>query len=168
MKIIQFSRKNIFAVLAGFSVIILLGIITSVVQLFMTSHILQTVSATGFKAAFTQQPYITISWSLRTLSYLSPVIGGFCVGWLVGEKGWLYGGVLGVALKFVSIGIVSLYFFLHVFIFFDSYLPPQQTQGLAQQNILHQLLYSPITILFTAFGGYIGEHLHKNRMRKTF
>lgn len=166
MNTIQLSRKNLLAILAGFAVIVLIGIITSTISLFISSHIARASSVYDFKSAFTQQPYLTFSWLLRILSFLSPVIGGFIVGWLVKEKGLLYGGILGVTLKLISIGIVSLTFLLPASLIYGSHLPPQQGQGLAQQNILNQLLYSPVTIILTALGGYLGERLHKRNRKK--
>ena len=166
VKTVQFSRKNLSAILAGFVVILLIGIITSAISIFISRQIMvRTLSLDDLRSAFTQPGYLIFSWLLRIISSISPVIGGFVVGRLVKEKGWLYGGILGVFLKLISIGIVSLTFLLPSSLIYGPHLPPHQVQSLTQQNILNQLLYSPITIVLTGLGGYLGEYFRK-RNRK--
>lgn len=126
----------------------------------------RTLSVQDFKSAFTQQPYLTFSWLLRAISFLSPAIGGFVVGWLVKKKGWLYGSILGIVLKIISIGIISLIFLLPISLVYGPHFPSEQGQSLTQQNILNQLLYAPITIILATLGGYLGEHLHKRNRKK--
>ena len=154
MRDIRFSKRNLLAFVAGFFTIVLIGGITSTLSFLMMTNISRVFSP----------PYATFNWLLRGLSFLSPVIGGLVVGWMVKEKGWLYGGILGFTLKLISIGVVSLTFFLPSPLVFGSKFPSNYGQELAQKNIFNQLLDLPVTIALTVLGGYWGERLRiKNR-----
>lgn len=166
MSTLHLSKKTVLAIITGFAATILIGIITSAISFYITINIARTFSLQDFKSAFTQQPYVTFSWLLRIISFLSPIIGGFVVGWIIKERGWLYGGILGVALKLVSIGIISLTFLLPTSLIYGPNFPVEQGQAMAQKNIMNQLLYSPITVALTALGGYLGEYFSKKHPKK--
>lgn len=166
MTTVQLSRKNLLAILVGFIVIMVIGIITSTISFFISSNMVRTLSVQDFKSALTQQPYITFSWLLRIISFLSPIVGGFVVGLIVKKNGWLYGGLLGVVLIAISIGIASLIFILPTSLIYGNHFPAGYGQSLALKNITSQLLHSPVTIILTAIGGYLGERLHKRNRKK--
>ena len=142
------SKKVFLAIAAGFTVIVLIGTATS------------AISFLSFFVSF--RLGLTFSWLLKITSYLSFIIGGFVVGWIVKEKGLIYGGILGIILKLVSISIVGLTFFLPTSLIYGPNFPAGYGQELAQKNIVNQLLSSPITIMLTAFGGYLGEYFNKS------
>jgi hypothetical protein len=162
---VQLSRINLLAILVGFVVIVVIGIITSTTSFFISSQIASAYSVGELKSAFIQQQYLTFSWLLRIISFLSPIIGGFVVG-RIKNNGWLYGGLLGVVLTVISIGIVSLIFILPTSLIYDNHFPAGYGQLLALKNITSQLLHSPLTIILTAIGGYLGERLHKRKGNK--
>lgn len=157
------SRRGLFAILVGFLVIVSIGIISSIVSFLMTLHLIRNFAVQDFPAAFYKQPYLTVSWVLRTISYISPIFAGVVVGWIVKEKGWLYGGVLGVILKLTSIGIVLLTFLLPSSVIYGPNIPQNYGYNLAQKNMLNKLLYAPITITLTALGGWLGEKYSEKR-----
>lgn len=173
MSTIRLSKKIFLGIIAGFVIIILIGIVTSAISFYISTNIARTSSPQDFKSAFTQQPYVTFSWLLRIISFISPVIGGFVVGWIIKKKGLLYGGVLGIVLKLISIAIVSLTFLLPTSLIYGPNFATEQGRALieqreilAQKNIVNQLLYSPFTIALTAFGGYLGERFSKKSSKK--
>lgn len=160
---LNLTRRNLFAIFLGFLVILMLGIITSGISFLISSQVAQNVSPQNFEAAFSQQPILTFSWILRILSFASPILGGIVVGMLIREKGWLYGGLLGVVLTLLSIGIVLLAFFVSTSLIYGQNVPASFGQNLAQKNILNQFINAPLIIVSTAFGGWLGEKLYKNR-----
>ncbi len=160
---IELSRKNLFALLLGFLLIVGIGIVTSAISFFMVSNVMRTVPASEFKSALSEQPIITFNWLLRIISFVSPILGGLVVGYIVKEKGWLYGGLLGIILLIISIAIVSLTLILPTSMTYDPQFPSGYGHDLALKNILNQLLHSPLTIALTALGGLLGEKFYKKR-----
>jgi len=163
---VELSRKNLLAILAGFVVIILIGIITGAFSFFINATMAHTLSVQDFKSTSTSMPYLAVSWLLKILSFLSPIIGGFVVGRLVKNKEWLYGGLLGVILSATSIAIVSLTFVLPTSFMYSNQFPAGYEQSLAQNNIVNQLLHPPIIILLTGLGGYLSDVLYKKNRKK--
>lgn len=166
MATISLSRKNLLAILIGLIAVILIGIITNAISFYISSHIVRTTSVQEFKSAFTQQPYITYRWILGTISFVSPIIGGFVVGWIVKDKGWLYGGVLGIILRLISLAFAIVVFLLPTSLIYGPNFPTDFRKAESLQSIINILIYSPITILKTVVGGYLGEHLHKRNRKK--
>lgn len=162
----EISRRHIFAIFVGFFIILGLGIITSALSFFMTFHLIRDVSPQDFPAAFYQQPYLTFSWLLRIISFISPILAGVVVGWIAREKGWLYGGFLGILLKLISVGTVFLTFLLPTSLIFGANMSQVAGDALVQKNILNQLLYAPITIILIALGGWLGESFYKRRHKQ--
>ena len=160
---IKFSRKNIFAIFIGFLVIVGMGIITSTISVFVVPNIMHNIPARDFQAAFFEQPTFILSWILKGISFISPILGGLVVGWIVKEKGWLYGGLLGVLLQLTSIGIVSSTFFLPTSVIWGPSIPVEYGHSLALKNILDQLLDTPTFLALTLLGGWLGERLYKIR-----
>ena len=163
---INLSRKNLFAIFLGLLVIVGLGIITSTVSFFVISNIMRTTPVSEFKYAFSQQPILVSNWLSKIIALASPILGGFVVGYLVKEKGWLYGALLGFILLFISISIVSLIFILPTSIIYGPQFPPNYGHELAQKNILNQLLHSPLTIVLASLGGYLGERFYIQKVKK--
>lgn len=155
MSDIHVSKRNLSAIFAGFFTIVLIGAITNTFQFFMLANLSRVFTS----HLYIQQPYLTFNWILRGLSFLSPVVGGLVVGWMVKEKGWVYGGILGFTLGLVSMSIVSLTFILPSSMIFGSRFPSDYGQELAEKKIRHQLLGWPVTVALTALGGYWGERL---------
>lgn len=142
---LEFSKRNFLALLAGLVTIVLIGIVTST-------------------ASF-HQPYLAFRWLIIILSFLSPVLGGFVVGWITRERGWFYGALSGVIVQLgLIIVILVSYFFLSTEIKYS-----QSNQVLlgfiAIKNIMGTLLNSAQFIILAALGGYLGESLRKNRKR---
>jgi len=160
---LNLSRKNLLAILLGFLTILGIGILTTTISFLIHLNMARTLSPENFRAAISQHPVLTISWILRGLSFISPVIGGVVVGWITKEKGWLYGGLLGVILTLVSIGFASLTFILPTATIYGSDFPANYGHDLAQKNIVNQLIGAPLTIVLTSLGGWLGEKIHKKR-----
>lgn len=132
---ISFSKKNLLAIFAGFIVIILLSIIINIFSFIISLNIAINFSPQNFKPAFNQQPYLTYIWLLRIISYLSLIVGGFVVGKFVKKEGWIYGAILGVIFALISIANVVF----------------------SQRDTSLQILQPILTVIFTGFGGYLGE-----------
>lgn len=164
---IRFSKRNVFAIVVGFAVIVLIGIVTSLISFYCLANLGRILGPDNYLSALSQQPYLAISWFLDIIKLLSPLAGGFVVGRIVKQKGWLYGGLLGIVLTAISIGFVSLTFILPTSLTYGNQFPAGYAQSLAQKNILNQLLHSPITVILTGLGGYISDFLNKrNRKNK--
>lgn len=154
---LELTRKKAFAIFCGFIVIIVIGIITSSITFFVTLNIARSSSPTTFQAAFSQQPLLAINWLLRVLTFISPVIGGIVVGLMVKERGWLYGGILGLVIELISLGFVLLILLLPTSLIYGQITPNSFGQSLAIGNMLNQILYAPMIIILTSLGGWIGE-----------
>lgn len=134
MKQKQSRRDVVWPIFVGFIVVLLIGILASV---------------------FVAMIYVPSPLLSLFLNFFSPVIGGVIVGRMIKEKGWWYGGVLGVLLQAASIVISSLTFII-----------PMQGGDvgrdlgyqLAFTHILNLLLEAPRTIVLAAVGGYIGQY----------
>lgn len=149
MTVLGLSKKAFLAIAAGFAVTILIGAVTGAISFFVIIRL-------GF----------TFNWLSKITPYLSLITGGFVAGWIAKEKGLIYGGILGIILKLMSISIVGLTFFLPTSLIYGPNFPAGYGQELAQKNIVNQLLSSPITIVLTAFGGYLGEYFSKRHLKK--
>ncbi len=163
---IKLSRKNLFAIFLGFLLIAGIGIITSTISFFVTINITRTTPINELKNALSQQPMLIINWLLRLVSFFSPILGGFVVGYMIKEKGWLYGGLLGIFLIIISLGIVSLTFILPTSFMYGSQFPSDYGHSLAQKNLLNQLFNSPLTIALTSLGGFLGERFYSKKVHK--
>ena len=149
---IKFTKRNLLAILLGFLVVAGIGIITTFVSVFF------------FRSVFLQQPP-TFIWLLKTVSYLSLLAGGFVVGWIVREKGWVYGGLLGMALVLVNTGLAILFLLLPISVVYGPDFPPDYGKGIAQKQINNAFLNAPKTILLTSLGGFLGAYLYKRKRR---
>ena len=158
---LDLTRRNVFAILLGLVVIVLLGIVLSVISFLLTYQVAWNTSPQDFENAYSQRSVVTFSWILWILSFVSYVIGGIVVGYRVRKNGWLYGGLLGVVLNLLSIGVVLLTYFLPTSLIYGQNVPPNFGQDLASKNILGQLISAPLDIVLTAFGGWLGEKLYK-------
>lgn len=162
VSILKLSKKYIFALFAGSITILLVGIIISALSFLINLRIFGSATTVAdISSAYSQQPYVTLMRILGVISFLSPAIGGFIVGWIVKEKGWGYGGIFGILLKVISISISVLL----LFVIQTPNLMFDHIQKFALANILNQALNSPITIILSALGGFLGELTHK-RIRK--
>ncbi len=95
-----------------------------------------------------------------SLSLLIPIAGGIIVGYLAKKNGVYFGGALAILLKIISIGILSTIFFYPV-AFYGIELAQSEANKLAMQNIVRQLYSFPVSLLFMAWGGWVGEKLSK-------
>jgi hypothetical protein len=163
---IKLSRRNLFALFVGLLIIDGIGIVTSTISLFMASNVMRTIPFDEIRDTFSQQSMLVLNQLLRMASSASPLLGGFVVGRLVKEKGWLYGCLLGFVLTITSIGIVSLTFLLPTPLIYGQHFPSGYGYDLAQKNILNQLLYTPIIVVLTTLGGFFGENYSKKQKAK--
>lgn len=155
MPSIQFSRRNIFAIFFGFLVIILLGFITSGFVFFLAPRL-----------ARSGHMIIIFSYLIAALTLLTPIIGGFVVGWHVQKQGGLYGAILGVFLTVVSMALVSLTFILPSSLISSPDFPAAQARALAKTNLLTQLLHAPFLIFVTLLGGILGVWAYQKRQNR--
>ena len=96
------------------------------------------------------------------LAILAPVLGGVVVGYLTKQKGAFYGGALAVTLKIISITIITTIFFKTP-TFYGIQMDKTGANIFATRNIMRELLSLPLSILFIAWGGWVGEKLAKYR-----
>ncbi len=92
------------------------------------------------------------------ISLIIPILGGIVVGYLIKKNGALYGAILALIVKTISILIISSMFFYPA-AFYAIELPIEVRNTIASQNIMRQLYSLPISILFIAWGGWVGEKL---------
>lgn len=157
----QNSHRNLFAIFIGFLVIVFIGIISSAISFPLISHLFRNLATENLSSIFSTQPYLIVSWTLMVIFDFFPVIlGGIVVGWIVREKGWVYGGILGIVLTIVSIGVVSLTFVLPPTLIYGQNVPHDFGRNLAQKNISNQFFQAPLTILLTSLSGLLGERLY--------
>lgn len=142
------KKKNLFAIFLGFSIIVVMGVVTSIISLLI---------------GFNQESIPFIGLLIKTIPVISLILGGYAAGWYIREKGALYGGITGLILAAVSISIASLPFFLPTSFIFGQHVPSDYGYGMAQKNILNQLLYLPVTIVLTSLGGLLGEKHYKKK-----
>lgn len=159
------SRRHLFAILLGFLVVIAIGIVLSSISFLIYSNAARKLSPDEFRNISLQQPYLAFNMLSKIIYFVLPVLGGFVVGWLVKEKGWLYGGLLGIMLIFISIVIAALPLLLPATYLYGQNIPPNYSYDLAQKNILNQLFNSPLTIALTVLGGLLGEKLHRSKSK---
>ncbi len=157
MPLLKLSKRNVLAILFGFLLIFGITIITSTISFFIVSNVMHTTQ--DLKTALSTQPILIIT---EGITFISPILGGLLAGWIVKEKGWLYGGILGIILILISVGISILPFLLPASLLYGANFPKDYGSSLAQKGILNQLLHSPVTIILTVIGGYLGEKFHKN------
>lgn len=158
---LQLTRKHILAIFWSLLVVIGLVIITNTISLFVAYNITRVTPISEIRNGFSQQPALTINWLLRTISFLSPFFGGVIVGWIIKERSWLYGGLLGLVLILISIIIVSYTLFLPTSWVYGLNYPASYGHDIALQNILNQLSHAPIIIILTSIGGFLGEKLFR-------
>ncbi|CAN5154911.1 hypothetical protein BH09PAT2_BH09PAT2_04050 [soil metagenome] len=113
----------------------------------------------------TNSPIDTILYNpiLHTIfSFIIPILGGVVVGYLMKEKGWIYGGILAIVMKTISLAIVASIYFSPT-VLFGIKQSTAVSYALAEQNIVRQLISLPFALLFIAWGGWVGEKLAKYR-----
>lgn len=157
---IQLSKKNLHIILGGYIVILLIKILTVALIAYVNIIMVRNFSVDDFESAYTQQPYFTIFWIFRIITFITPIFGGFLVGRLIKNKGWFYGGLLGIIPTVLSILVTSLIFLL------PAATSNGQAHSSAQQNIINTLIGSPLLIGLTALGGFFGELYSKRSHKK--
>lgn len=158
---LQLSRKHVLDLFLGLLVIIVLEIIINAISLFIAYHVTQITPVNEIKDTYSQQPILFFNWLLGIIGVVSPVLGGLVAGWKIKEKGWLYGGLLGIVLTLIFIVFVSYPFFLPTSWVYGLGYPAGYGHDVALKNILNQLIHAPVTIILTSIGGILGEKLYK-------
>ena len=109
----------------------------------------------------TQAVYFLMS-ILGTIRSLSPVLAGGIAGWLVKEKGWLYGGYVGFIVGTVIL-VLTVIAYYHP--------DPFYYEGYPRSLLLRDMLKSTILVaeitLLSSLGGFAGESIHKHLTRKS-
>ncbi|MCR4324730.1 MAG: DUF5518 domain-containing protein [Candidatus Curtissbacteria bacterium] len=146
------TRRNLLAIFLGFLVFLVLFIVAKVLVLFTFHQAVLNFPLGDIEGSLSRQPFAAILWISRTLSLMAPLLGGVVIGYMVRERGWFYGGLLGVLLAIIFMGIISLGFFV----------PESFNPNSFGEIILEVIFYLPLYVVLTALGGWLGEIL-KNR-----
>jgi flagellar basal body-associated protein FliL len=162
---VQFTRRNVIAIIIGLLVIIAISIGISTISFFINLQLLNSTPVEDYQTIYTQQPYLTYLWISRIITFLTPLLGGFVVGKIVKANGWLYGGILGLLLTILSIGFVLIVFNFSSNNINLPQLSSQQIHDMTQKNILSQILGVPFTIFLTGLGGFIGERIKTSKKK---
>jgi len=139
---IRSSKQMALIVVGGAIISQVLGII---IVLVFGGVLLQMLSQNQGSAT----PVLSIIMFL--MSFIPSIIGGGFSGWMMQEKGWIYGGATGIIDRLIS-------FIPVVF----SSIP---TTGSAMQNIIQLTLAVLINMLVAAVGGLLGMWLQKKLNR---
>ncbi len=161
-----FTKRVILAILTGVCVSICIGILISVIGFSFNIYIARIYSVENYQSTFYEQPHITITWLLKLLGFISLMAGGFLTSRIIKKSGFLYGASVGVVLVLLSISLASLAFILPAFSLYGPHYSADLAQQFVTKNILNQLLRAPLTIVLTAFGGYLGEKLYGRKLTK--
>ena len=91
-----------------------------------------------------------------TVALFIPIIGGIVVGYLVKKKGVYFGGALAIILKMISVGIICT-LFIYPPALYGIQLSTEAARTYALQNLSREFISLPFSILFMAWGGWVGE-----------
>ena len=156
-------KKNIFAVFSGFVIILLLQTFRITAPFVLMGVALKYLRGAEYINAFSTFPLNLINLLLEMFNILIPIIGGFIVGKTVIKKGWLYGALLGVTIRIVSIVIVSITFILPQDMLYRSELSSTSMIDLATKNINSQIVTAPMLIALTSLGGFLADVSKKRK-----
>ena len=154
MNYFQFTKRTMGALLLGFLIIVALVFVTSGFALFIIPSFLSHMTILK-----------VLSYGFGILTLITPVIGGFVVGWRIRERGWLYGGLLGLILSVISMLVVSLTFILPASVVSGPNFSIEQARFLAKANLMMQLTHAPFLIAVTALGGVLGVWAYRKRQK---
>jgi putative membrane protein (TIGR04086 family) len=108
----------------------------------------------------TQVVYFLMS-ILGTLRSLSPVLAGGIAGWLVREKGWLYGGYVGLI-----VGTVVIVLTVIAYYYPDPFYTTDYPKDILLNNVFASIVSGIKTTVFASLGGLAGESLQKSLAKK--
>ncbi len=91
-----------------------------------------------------------------TVALFIPIIGGIVVGYLVKKRGAYFGGALAIILKMISVGVICT-LFIYPPAFYGIQLSGEAARTYALQNLSREFISLPFSILFMAWGGWVGE-----------
>ena len=152
---IQFTRKNIGAIGLGFLVMLLIGVLTTAISVVVARFLSGNTTV-----------IVTIAYLLGILTLFTPTIAGFIVGWRIRTQGWLYGGLLGVAVSLISMILASVTFILPASYISSPNFSVAEAHALARSNLLLQLTHTPLLVLATTLGGFLGEWAYEKRQKR--
>lgn len=108
---------------------------------------------------------LLIEGVIRSLPWLSSLLAGFVTGYVLKNKGWFYGGLVG------GIVVVGITFALII-----AYLRPQgilspeysdeYTKEILYNNIQKSIVQGLFMVIITGIGGWLGEMVGKGKPKQ--
>lgn len=152
-------KRIILAEVCGILIITVSSLLLSFISIYLFSNEIMRSenifnNKDDFNRVLSNPPFIYIRWITYVLNICIFILGGFSVGVVMKNKGWLWGGVLGV-----SIGLLSYFSFALI----GSYINPKAIYSVTVLSLLSSSLPA---VFLTGLGGFLGEILTKSKSRK--
>lgn len=154
--------SSLVSILWGLFTIVLIGIIVHFGLVYVNDRLIAPSPSGEFQSSQPRQPYLTFLYMFKSISLISPLLGGVVVGFLVKRKGWQYGLLLGMILVIISLGFVITISTLRNDIF-GSKIPQIIIEKQVNDIYSTSLRKIPLILVLSLIGGIVGENIVMKR-----